>query len=201
MKFDIIYADPPWSYENKNTGGSMKSGASYQYQNMTIDEICALPVPEISNKSSVLFLWVTTPLNYYGFEVMNSWGFEYKTKIYWQKIMSLGMGFWFRGQVEELWLGIKGDIKAFRMQEKNWISAKVERHSKKPEVFRKLIERSVVNMPSQNKIELFARQNTNNWASWGNEITNLSLLNFCNQEHPTQLLSEKKKKPQYELCL
>jgi N6-adenosine-specific RNA methylase IME4 len=49
-------------------------------------------------------------------DVMNSWGFKYKTTITWRKIMSKGMGYWWRGQCEFLLFGTKGNVKAFRMQ-------------------------------------------------------------------------------------
>ena len=61
-KYRIIYADPPWSYKNKRTGGSMKSGASSKYPTMSVDDICDLPVKDIAHENSVLFLWATVPL-------------------------------------------------------------------------------------------------------------------------------------------
>lgn len=169
-KYQIIYADPPWSYRNKNTGGSMKSGAGAKYPTMSIQEICELPVKEIADKNSVLFLWATVPLLPEIFEVLPAWGFKYKTMLTWRKIMSLGMGFWFRGQCEHLILGVRGKVKAFRLQEANFIQCKALRHSQKPEEFRQLIERAIINMPEQNKIELFARQKTDGWDAWGNEV-------------------------------
>jgi len=63
---------------------------------------------------------------------MKTWGFKYKTAIFWRKIMSLGMGFWFRGQVEMLLLGIKGKVKAFRCQKVNFLQTRVKAHSEKP---------------------------------------------------------------------
>jgi N6-adenosine-specific RNA methylase IME4 len=76
-----------------------------------------------AEKDSVCFLWITVPLLPDGFKVLEAWGYKYKTMITWRKIMSLGMGFWWRGQTEHLLFGIKGKIKAFRMQEKNIIEA------------------------------------------------------------------------------
>jgi len=165
-KYQIIYADPPWSYRNKNTGGSMKSGALAKYKTMSLLEICNLPIDEISNKNSALFLWVTCPLMQEGLQVMNAWGYHYKTKIYWRKIMSLGMGFWFRGQVEELWLGIKGKVPAFRLQIANFIQTKALKHSQKPIEARQIIEQTKL-VP---RIELFAREKIPGWDVWGNEI-------------------------------
>ena len=84
--------------------------------------------------------------------------------------MSLGMGFWWRGQCEHLLVGIKGKIKPFRMQEPNFIQAKVERHSQKPELFRALIDRATKTL--NGKVELFARKETEGWDVFGNEVNN-----------------------------
>lgn len=169
-KYQIIYVDPPWKYRNKKTGGSMSSGSESKYLTMALDEICNLPIADIAYKNCVLFLWATVPLMPEAFQVMKVWGFEYKTMITWRKIMSLGMGFWFRGQCEHLLFGIKGKIKAFRLQESNFIQCKVLKHSQKPKEFRQLIERATINMIKRNKIELFARQKTEGWDVWGNEV-------------------------------
>ncbi len=166
MKYQIIYADPPWSYRNKRTGGSMVSGSEAKYSIMSISEIAKLPVGDIADKNSALFLWTTTPMLQDAFYIMNEWGFKYKTAIYWRKIMSLDMGFWFRGQVEVCLLGIKGKVKAFRIQKPNFIQAKVGRHSEKPEEMRQLIEETGLTP----RIELFSRKKVDGWDAWGNEV-------------------------------
>jgi N6-adenosine-specific RNA methylase IME4 len=168
--YDIIYADPPWAYRNKKTGGSMISGAESKYLTMSVDEICTMPIKDIASKNSVLFLWATVPLMPEAFQVMQAWGYKYKTMITWRKIMSLGMGYWFRGQCEHLLLGVRGQVKAFRLQEPNFIQAKVLNHSQKPDEFRQLIERATAQMPSQNRIELFARNRSDGWDAFGNEV-------------------------------
>jgi N6-adenosine-specific RNA methylase IME4 len=166
--YDVIYADPPWSYKNKRTGGSMISGAETKYPTMSVLEICDMHVP--SAKDSCLFLWATVPLLPEAFQVMEAWGFKYKTMLTWRKIMSLGMGYWYRGQCEHLLFGVKGKVKAFRIQESNFIQTKALRHSEKPEEFRRLIERSTLHMP--NKLELFARKQSPGWDVFGNEVEN-----------------------------
>lgn len=165
-KYQIIYADPPWSYRNKKTGGSMKSGSAVKYPTMSIEEIKALPVGDISESDCALFLWATVPLLPEALEVMKAWGFKYKTSLFWRKIMSLGMGFWYRGQVEMLLLGIRGKVRAFRIQKANIIQTKTRRHSQKPDEFRALIEATDLSP----RIELFARERIFGWDSWGNEI-------------------------------
>lgn len=167
-RYQVIYADPPWSYANKRTGGSMVSGAAQQYQTMTTDEICEMEIP--AEKNSCLFLWATVPLLPDGLKVMESWGYKYKTMITWRKIMSLGMGFWWRGQTEHLLFGVKGKVKAFRMQEANIIQCKVGKHSSKPHEFRQLIERATPHLPD--KLEMFARMEWPGWDSFGNEVAN-----------------------------
>jgi N6-adenosine-specific RNA methylase IME4 len=101
---------------------------------------------------------------------MKAWGFEYKTMITWRKIMSLGMGYWFRGQCEHLLFGIRGKVKAFRLQEPNFIQTKALRHSQKPEEFRKLIERATAGMESKKRLELFARCHCDGWDVFGDEV-------------------------------
>lgn len=174
-KYNVIMADPPWQYSNKNTGGSMKSGAAAKYPTMTVNEICNLQIP--NDKNCVLFLWATVPLLPEGLQVMKAWGFKYKTMVTWRKIMSQGMGFWFRGQTEHLLLGVRGKVTAFRLQEKNIIEAKVEAHSQKPEVFRQLVERATDKIDFTNRLELFARKETKGWSVYGNEVENSITIN------------------------
>jgi site-specific DNA-methyltransferase (adenine-specific) len=175
-KYDIIYADPPWRYNNKKTGRLMLSGSASKYATMSLNEIASLPIKNIASKNSVLFLWATTPLLPEALYVMKSWDYKYKTMVVWRKIMSLGMGYWCRIQCEYLLLGIRGNIKAFRLQESNFIQTKALKHSEKPEEFRELIERATSKMLSRNKVELFARKRVEGWDAFGNEIENSIII-------------------------
>ena len=162
--YKTILADPPWQYRNKNTGGSMKSGSAAKYSTMSLNEICAIKIP--ADRDCCLFLWATTPLLPEAFEVMKAWGFKYKTTIYWRKIMSLGMGFWFRGQVEVCLFGIRGKVKAFRCQRPNFLQTKAGRHSEKP---RELMELITPITPAP-RLEMFARSRYPRWDACGLEI-------------------------------
>lgn len=167
MKYKVIYVDPPWSYRNKRTGGSMNSGSEAKYHTMSFEELIALPVRNIMDTSGcVLFLWATTPLLPEAIKLMGYWGFDYKTAIYWRKIMSLGMGYWYRGQVEICLLGIRGKVKAFRIQKANFIQTKALKHSEKPEEMRQLIEETGLGP----RIELFARKQVNGWDAIGDGV-------------------------------
>lgn len=173
-KYKVIYADPPWSYRNKRTGGSMRSGAASKYPVMTVDEICSLPVADIADKDAVLFLWATVPMLPEALQVMKAWGFAYKTMLTWRKIMSLGMGFWFRCQTEHLLVGVRGKVRAFRCQKPNFMQLRALGHSEKPEEFRKLIEEVTAGM--EPRIELFARKYSLGWDVWGNEVDGVDIF-------------------------
>lgn len=178
--YNVIYADPPWSYSNKRTGGTNGiSGAATKYETMMLKDICEMVIPADNN--AVLFLWATVPLMPEAFKVIESWGFKYKTMLTWRKVMSLGMGYWFRGQTEHLLLGVKGKVKPFRMQTANFYQCKVGKHSEKPHYFRELITKSTEKVfLNPRRLELFARDKSglfpsdhlNGWEVYGNQVTN-----------------------------
>ena len=114
INYEIIYADPPWSYRNKGVDGA----ASKHYPTMSQLDIMALPVNGIAARDSVLFLWVTYPLLKEGLEVMDAWGFTYKTIAFqWVKTYPksgqfvFGTGFWTRSNTEACLLGVMGKPK------------------------------------------------------------------------------------------
>jgi len=164
--FKIIYADPAWPYRNVKTGGSMSSGAAAHYPVMSLIDICNLNIESITDKNAACFLWVTTPLLPDGLKVLKAWGFNYKTSLYWHKTGRLGLGYWYRGQVEQCLFGIKGNMPAFRIAKQNIITAPAGRHSEKPDAMRELIDLTGLNP----KIELFARKRAAGWHCWGNEL-------------------------------
>jgi N6-adenosine-specific RNA methylase IME4 len=173
-KYNIIYADPAWSYDFKEPtaskggakGSGYSAGVNYYYGTMTTKQILELPVKNICGKGCVLFLWATNPLLPEALETMKAWGFKYKTMITWHKERCKGMGYWFRGHTEHILVGVKGNVKAFRSLEHNIKKLPVEKHSKKPDEFRKMIDA----VSFGNKIELFAREKHEGWDCWGNEV-------------------------------
>ena len=174
--FNILYIDPPWTYKNIKTGGSMTSGADAKYSGMTLtlDELMGMRplLDNVVSKDSVLFLWITTPLKVdYGEKLLKAWGYTYKTTIYWHKLRKkLGLGFWLRGDVEECWLATRGKVKAFRCPKSNVIASPIGEHSHKPDEVRELIEECTNNMPDQKRLELFATKRVSGWTSLGFEI-------------------------------
>lgn len=152
--------------------------ASKHYKTMSIDEICELPIKEITEENAVLFLWTTVPFLEKSFKVVNAWGFKYKTIFVWDKIKH-NFGWYSSVRHEILIVATKGSFtpenpKLFDSVIENIedveITAHIERekHSQKPDWFRtNLIE---VLYPSSKKIELFARQKVDGWDCWGNEV-------------------------------
>jgi N6-adenosine-specific RNA methylase IME4 len=170
-KYNIIYADPPWSYNDKALAGNR--GACCKYDVMTLDNIKNLPIKNITYDDCILFLWITFPQLNKCFEVMESWGFKYKTVAFtWIKKYNngknfMGMGNWTRSNAEVCMLAIKGKPKRLNAGIRQVVESVPERHSKKPDIIREKITQLCGDLP---RIELFARQNTDGWDSWGNEI-------------------------------
>jgi N6-adenosine-specific RNA methylase IME4 len=167
-QFRIIYADPPWQYDLEQTSPNL-GGAIKHYNSMSIKELCALPIKEITAKDCVLFLWVTSPKLNLFLELMESWGFEYKTSFVWDKVKH-NMGHYNSVRHEFLLIGGKGkstpDVK--KLFDSVISIERSEKHSEKPVEFIDLID-SLYNFGD--RIELFARQaKKNNWFYWGNEI-------------------------------
>ena len=78
-KYDIIYADPPWKFNNKNTGGSMNSGSANKYDVMDLKDICNLRINKITNDNCILFMWWVASMPTEALEVVKAWGFTLKT--------------------------------------------------------------------------------------------------------------------------
>ena len=167
-KYGVIYADPEWKFETYNDdSGKLEASADLHYTTSSLDEIKARDVPSISAPDCVLFLWATAPMIEAALEVMEAWGFEYKSQVIWKKDKG-GTGYWFINWHELLLVGTRGSIPA-PAQGSQWasvIEAPRGRHSEKPRYFYELIEDYYPNIP---KIEMNARATRDGWDSWGFE--------------------------------
>lgn len=160
-QFSVILADPPWDYDI-----NIRGSPDDHYDVLTVEQICNMKIP--SAKDCILFLWATAPKLKEALQVLESWGFEYKTHMVWVKD-KIGTGYYFRGQHELLLVGRKGSISI--PEEKDRPSSVLEaprtKHSKKPEKIYFIIEKMY---PDQKYLELFARNERKNWKSWGDEL-------------------------------
>lgn len=171
-KYQIIYADPPWSYKDKALSGNR--GAVCKYSVMGGGELEKLNVDLISDENCILFLWVTMPKLNEVFSLIKAWGFEYKTVGFtWVKRNKKsdswfwGMGRWTRANAELCLIATKGKPKRISAAVNQIIDTPIEYHSKKPDIVREKIIQLVGELP---RIELFARQKTEGWDVWGNEV-------------------------------
>lgn len=162
-KYEVIYADPPWRYDFSETKAR---DIENQYPTMDLESIKALKIP--SSDNSVLFLWATAPKLPEAFEVMEAWGFSYKTCSVWDK-EKIGMGYWFRGQHELLLVGTKGQVSPPPPQARESSVYRESRgeHSAKPKRYYEMIESM---FPGKAYLELFARsKHSDDWEVWGNQ--------------------------------
>jgi N6-adenosine-specific RNA methylase IME4 len=162
-KFNVILADPPWRYQFVETESR---AIENQYPSMELEEIKELQIP--SDIDSVLYLWATAPKLEEALQVLNSWGFIYKTCAVWDKERK-GMGYWFRIQHELLLVGVKGNFATPEPENRfdSIFRSPREEHSKKPEIVYEMIEQM---FPTAKYLEVFARNIREGWASWGNQI-------------------------------
>lgn len=175
-KYKTVYADPPWQFQNRTGKVAPEHKRLNRYPTMSLDAIKKLPVAEISEDKSHLYLWVPNALLPEGLEVMKAWGFEYKTNIIWEKVRHDGMpdgrgvGFYFRNVTEILLFGIKGNnnrtLDPARSQV-NIIRSIKREHSRKPDEIIPIIEAC----SSGPYIELFARGDRKGWDMWGNQAS------------------------------
>jgi site-specific DNA-methyltransferase (adenine-specific) len=178
-KYQVIYADPPWSYSRAVQHGAVgkrKAGwheLEEKYSTMCLRAIKELPVSGIADDNSILFLWVTFPHLKDGLDVLKAWGFQYKTlgfswiKLYRNGTPKFGIGYYTKSNCEVCLLGTKGKAPKVSDKVSSCIISQIEKHSKKPDEARKRIVQFCGDVP---RIELFARQRTPGWDVWGNEI-------------------------------
>ena len=195
-KYHLIYADPPWQYNSAYIIGGKNNRKRKQleenYPTMTLEDIKSLPISTISQDNCVLFLWATPPLLPESLEVIESWGFSYKTIAYtWVKLEQdsrpfFGLGSYTKSNCELCLLGVKGNVGRLtkgntdpfeklcpisNSESQVITTTRINRdpifHSMKPDKVAKSIERLFGDI---NRVELFARRKREGWDVWGNEV-------------------------------
>lgn len=172
-KYNIIYADPPWSYTDKGCNGN----AEDHYRTMTLTDICNLPVNTagggIAADDCVLFMWATYPMMAEALQVIKAWGFSYKTiGFQWVKQNKSGKGYffglgrWTRGNTEPCLIATKGKPRRISAAVSQLVFSPIRSHSQKPDEVRERIVELMGDLP---RVELFARQKAQGWDVWGNE--------------------------------
>ena len=169
-RFQIIYADPPWDYrgqlQHAGPGSNDTGGAIRHYPTVTLSDLKELPISKIAADDCLLFLWATNPHLDQAIDLGKSWGFSWATVAFvWDKIR-VNPGFYTLSQCELCLVFKRGKIPRPRgaRNVRQLVSAKRGPHSVKPVEVRERIQKM---FPGQNKIELFARRETEGWVAWG----------------------------------
>lgn len=173
-RYKTILADPPWQFQNRTGKMAPEHKRLNRYATMKLEEIMALPVAQVADEPSHLYLWIPNALLPEGLAVMKSWGFEYKTNIVWEKVRKdgypdgRGVGFYFRNVTELILFGVRGSharTLAPARSQVNLLRTQKREHSRKPDELFSLIE-SCSEGPY---LELFARGTRPGWVLWGNQ--------------------------------
>jgi N6-adenosine-specific RNA methylase IME4 len=178
-KYQIIYADPPWN-SNSQFGRDKNKGNEQHYPLMDLEAIKNLPIKELADENCILFLWVVDTQLFDAEKVINAWGFTYKTVGFtWVKQTTtgkdhFGVGMWTRKNPEMCLLATKGHPKRINAGIRQLQKQLVREHSQKPDIIKDEIVKLVGDLP---RIELFARQKTEGWDVWGNEVESDIQLN------------------------
>ncbi len=162
-QYPTIYADPPWPYEN----GASRAAAVDHYSVLSIEQICEEPVEQLAADNAHLHLWTTNAFLREAFEVMEAWGFGFKSCLVWVKD-EIGMGNYWRVSHEFLLLGVRGKLTFQDRTLPSWIKARRTTHSRKPGAVRALIEKA---SPAP-YLELYGREEFPNsaWTVFGNQV-------------------------------
>jgi N6-adenosine-specific RNA methylase IME4 len=193
-KYEIIYCDPPWQFNNKKTGGSMKSGAASQYLTTGIEGLKSIPVDKITADNAILIMWYVGAMPQEAIDLVHAWGFTIKNMngFVWNKLtvknnLFFGMGFWTRAGSESAIIAVKGKPKPDSRSVRavgNYMpesfddvlaelcysgSYKIGKHSVKPNEFR---DKCVELMGDIPRLEMFARKASKGWDVFGNEAPN-----------------------------
>lgn len=174
-KYQIIYADPPWQYNSRaNHKTRFRGGACGHYSLMSMNQIKALPIGDLAESNAVLFLWVTFPYLDVQIRLFEHWGFKYRTLGFsWIKTNSrngkpfFGVGYYAKSNCEVCLMGMKGQLKPISNRVSSVVISPRRKHSQKPDEVRDRIVELFGNLP---RIELFARERTQGWDVWGNEV-------------------------------
>jgi N6-adenosine-specific RNA methylase IME4 len=196
QKYNIIYADPPWKYDDGMNAG--KRGAIHKYPVMSDKEILEMPVLSIAADNCALLLWATFPRYGLALEVIKAWGFAYKSAAFvWVKTnrvkgnLFMGNGNFTRANAEVCLLGIRGKMQRLDKSVHQVVKAPRQEHSRKPDEVRERILKLFGDIP---RIELFARRPVDGWEVWGNEVCDITAANPSTRRKGSAVLTRNKAK-------
>lgn len=170
-QYGLIMADPPWHFKTRSAKGITAKGAGGQYKTQSLDWVKGLPVAELAARDCILWLWATNPMLPQAFEVLDAWGFTFKTAGHWSKKtkhgkQAFGTGYIFRCAGEPYLIGTRGKPKTAR-NVRSVIEGQIRENSRKPDQAFAAAEQLI---PGVTRCELFSRQTRPGWDVMGDEI-------------------------------
>jgi N6-adenosine-specific RNA methylase IME4 len=167
-RYQVIVADPPWKYDTR--GEDTTHRGKNLYPEMTVEEICKLPVAKLAQDNCILWLWTTNAFMRDAYTCLDAWGFKDKTILTWDKEI-LGLGDWLRNVTEHCILAVRGKPIVSLKNQTTIIREKRREHSRKPEAFYALVEA----LCPGSKLEMFSRQPRKGWHVWGAETNKFAV--------------------------
>lgn len=172
-EYGCVLADPPWRFLNRTGKVAPEHKRLSRYDTLSVEEIKEIPVSLVTANQSHLYLWVPNALLKEGLEVMEAWGFQYKTNLIWHKIRKdggpdgRGVGFYFRNTTEMILFRVRGALRTLSpgRSQVNIIKTRKQEHSRKPDELYKIIEECSLGP----YLELFARGSRRGWDVFGNQ--------------------------------
>lgn len=175
-RFGTIMADPPWRFTNRTGKVAPEHKRLSRYPTLELEDICALPVAEHMAETAHCYLWVPNALLPEGLQVLQAWGFQYKSNIIWHKVRKdggsdgRGVGFYFRNVTEVILFGVRGRnarTLAPGRRQVNLFATRKREHSRKPDEQYEIIEACSAGP----YLELFGRGRRTGWTVWGNQAS------------------------------
>jgi N6-adenosine-specific RNA methylase IME4/predicted double-glycine peptidase len=165
--YDVVSIDPPWPYEGNNKSitsfDAVGRRVANPYPEMSIQEIKEIELPLMND--AVVLLWTTHKFLPDAFDILKTWGLEYKATLVWNK-EKIGMGAWLRMQCEFCLIGIKGKPYWNNTEHRDILNEPRREHSRKPDKFFELIEKITLGR----RLEYFSREKRTGWEVYGNDI-------------------------------
>lgn len=174
--YDVILADPPWRQAKggKKAVRPRSSGEKLDYPTLPLDDIKRQLEAVTSSDgvvSQVLFLWTIDKYLFDAERIAKELGFKLHARMIWNKVTGIPSAFTVRYGHEYLLYMYKGKFMPIAKEERGKIhtvfTEQVKRHSQKPEISFRIIERLY---PNARKLEMYARKERDGWDCWGNEV-------------------------------
>jgi len=180
LKFGTILIDPPWRFLNRTGKVAPEHKRLSRYETLSTDELAALPVGDLAQDKSHVYLWCPNALLPDGLRLLDAWGFTYKTNLVWYKIRKdggpdgRGVGFYFRNVTELVLFGVRGSMRTLApgRRQVNLMAHRKREHSKKPPNLHTIAEEC---SPGP-RVELFSRERRPLWEHWGNQVDNYEIM-------------------------